>query len=76
MNVLVADNSPAVVSKGLAFLDTLFAKDVKKGKLTEQESVEARARIVAVDGPEAFSSVDLVVEVRRTTLQVIFDDVS
>lgn len=64
VNVLITDRDPAVIAKGFAFIDKLLAKDVKKGKLTEEDAAIARGRISAVSGIEEFHSVELVVEVR------------
>lgn len=63
VDVLMADRDEKVITAGFAFIDKLLAKDVKKGKMTEEEAVLTRARISGVTGLEAFEKVDLVVEV-------------
>ena len=60
----MADRDEKVITAGFAFIDKLLAKDVKKGKMTEEEAVLTRGRISGVTGLEAFEIVDLVVEVR------------
>ena len=64
VNVLLADNSKAQLDKGIAFAEKLLAKDVSKGKLSQQEADETRARLSVVDSIQGLNSVDLVVEVR------------
>lgn len=63
VDVLMADRDEKVIKAGFAFIDKLLAKDVKKGKMTEEESVLVRGRISSVSGLEEFGKVDLVVEV-------------
>jgi 3-hydroxybutyryl-CoA dehydrogenase len=64
--VLIHDRSPAQVSKGLALVDKLLAKDVAKGALASGEAREARDRITVVGeetGLRGLRDVDMVVEV-------------
>ena len=60
--VLLHDKSQAQISKGLALVDKLLAKDVSKGRLQASDADEARSRIRAVDSLEAMRDVDMVVE--------------
>ncbi|KZP08946.1 hypothetical protein FIBSPDRAFT_964386 [Athelia psychrophila] len=60
--VLLHDRSKEQVVKGLLLVDKLLAKDVGKGRLTELEAKEARARISVVDSMEGLRDVDMVVE--------------
>ncbi|KAL4064296.1 3-hydroxyacyl-CoA dehydrogenase [Scleroderma yunnanense] len=60
--VLLHDKSKDQVSRGLALVDKLLAKDVAKGRLQSSEAQEARDRIHTVDTLEAMRDVDMVVE--------------
>jgi len=64
--VLLHDRSAEQVKKGLSLMDKLLAKDVSKGRLTNEEAKEARDR-VSVVGSEAgikrLRDVDMVIEV-------------
>lgn len=63
--VLLVDRSAVQIQKSLSLMDKLLAKDVSKGKITEQEAKDARARITVVPedvGISGFKDVDLVVE--------------
>ena len=64
--VLLYDRSTEQVTKGLALMDKLLAKDVAKGRLSSEEAKEARDK-VSVVGPEAgikgMREVDMVIEV-------------
>ncbi|KAG8807084.1 hypothetical protein FRC19_006880 [Serendipita sp. 401] len=63
--VLVVDRSQAQIQKSLSLMDKLLAKDVSKGKITEQDAQAARARITIVpenEGINGLKDVDLVVE--------------
>ncbi|KAF9012660.1 3-hydroxyacyl-CoA dehydrogenase [Cyathus striatus] len=63
--VLLHDKSSEQVARGLSLADKLLAKDVAKGRITNEEAKEARDRITVI-GPEAgikgFRDVDMVVE--------------
>ncbi|CCA76950.1 probable 3-hydroxybutyryl-CoA dehydrogenase [Serendipita indica DSM 11827] len=64
--VYLVDKSPVQIQKSLSLMDKLLAKDVSKGKLSEQEAKDARQRITVVpeeQGIEGLKDVDLVVEV-------------
>lgn len=64
--VLLYDRSKDQVQKGLALMDKLLDKDVKKGKIESAEAAkEARDRIVVLgeeEGIRAFRDVDMCVE--------------
>ncbi|KAG6830438.1 hypothetical protein H0H92_000741 [Tricholoma furcatifolium] len=63
--VLLHDRSPDQVKKGLSLVDKLLAKDVSKGRITSEESKEARDRITVVGndlGLKGLRDVDMVVE--------------
>lgn len=62
--VLLHDRSKDQVTKGLALVDKLLAKDVGKGRLTDVQAKEARDRLSVVDSLEGLRDVDMVVEVR------------
>jgi hypothetical protein len=63
--VLLHDRSKDQITKGLALIDKLLAKDVGKGRLTDIQAKESRDRIKVVDNLEGLRDVDMVVEVRR-----------
>ena len=69
--MLLHDRSKEQVSKGLALIDKLLAKDVGKGRLTDLQAKEARERISVIDGIEGFRDVDMVVEVRTLDFQCL-----
>ena len=64
--VLIHDRAPEQVTKGLALMDKLLAKDVAKGRLTSEQSKEARDRVSVVGGEHGMKGlrdVDMVIEV-------------
>lgn len=64
--VLLHDRSPEQITKGLSLMDKLLAKDVAKGRITNEQSKEARDRVSVVSGEagvKGFRDVDMVVEV-------------
>lgn len=48
--ILLCDQSDVALDKGLAFFDKLLAKDVSKGKLSQDEADRARASLHKVPG--------------------------
>ncbi|KAF9529801.1 3-hydroxyacyl-CoA dehydrogenase [Crepidotus variabilis] len=63
--VLLHDRSPEQLTKGLALVDKLLAKDVNKGRLTNEQAKEARDRLMIVgkeEGLKGLRDVDMVVE--------------
>ncbi|KAJ7658527.1 3-hydroxyacyl-CoA dehydrogenase [Mycena rosella] len=60
--VLLHDRSAEQVTKGLALMDKLLAKDVAKGRITADAAKDARARVSVVDALEGLRDVDMVVE--------------
>lgn len=67
--VLLHDRSPEQITKGLSLMDKLLAKDVAKGRITSEQSKEARDRVTVVGneaGVRGFRDVDMVVEVCRS----------
>jgi 3-hydroxybutyryl-CoA dehydrogenase len=64
--VLLVDKSSAQIQKSLSLMDKLLAKDVAKGKISEQDAQDARSRITVVPedvGISGLNDADLVVEV-------------
>lgn len=61
--VLLHDRSAAQVKSGLSLMDKLLAKDVAKGKLSQEAAKEARERVTVVDELKSFRDTDMVVEV-------------
>jgi len=71
--VLIYDRSPAQITKGLALMDKLLAKDVGKGRLTAEQAREARGRVEVVGegvGMKGLRDVDMVVEAVSENLQL------
>lgn len=65
--VLLHDRSSEQITKGLALVDKLLAKDVAKGRITSEASKEARDRLSIVNGEaglKGLRDVDMVIEVR------------
>ncbi|KAF8963580.1 3-hydroxyacyl-CoA dehydrogenase [Flammula alnicola] len=63
--VLLHDRSTEQMTKGLGLVDKLLAKDVAKGRLTNEEAKEARDRITVVGseaGIKGLRDVDMVIE--------------
>ncbi|KAF8190828.1 3-hydroxyacyl-CoA dehydrogenase [Pholiota molesta] len=60
--VLLHDRSPEQITKGLSLVDKLLAKDVAKGRLTNDEAKDAKGRITVVAGINGLRDVDMVVE--------------
>ena len=66
MPVLIHDRSGDQITKGLALMDKLLAKDVSKGKIQAIDAKEARERVKVVPpevGLKGLRDVDMVVEV-------------
>lgn len=64
--VLLHDRSPEQVAKGLSLMDKLLAKDVAKGRLTNEQAKEAKDRVTVVGtehGIKGLRDVDMVIEV-------------
>jgi 3-hydroxybutyryl-CoA dehydrogenase len=64
--VLLHDRSSEQVAKGLSLVDKLLAKDVAKGRLTNEEAKETRDKITVVGselGIKGMRDVDMVIEV-------------
>ena len=71
--VLLHDRSSEQVAKGLSLVDKLLAKDVAKGRITNDEAKDARERITVVGsdaGIKGLRDVDMVIEVRRVIWRV------
>ncbi|KAJ7270126.1 3-hydroxyacyl-CoA dehydrogenase [Mycena haematopus] len=60
--VLVHDRSADQVTKGLALMDKLLAKDVAKGRITSDVAKDARDRVTIVSELKGLRDVDMVVE--------------
>ena len=63
--VLLHDRSATQVKSGLSLMDKLLAKDVAKGKMTQEAAKEARDRVSVVDSLSNFRDTDMVVEVSK-----------
>ncbi|GJN88732.1 hypothetical protein Rhopal_001698-T1 [Rhodotorula paludigena] len=73
VEVVLADKSPKQLTKGLQFVDSLLAKEIKKGKLGNEEADRVRKRIRAVeDAVEGggFGEVDLAIEAVSESLPI------
>ncbi|KAJ6497489.1 3-hydroxyacyl-CoA dehydrogenase [Mycena sanguinolenta] len=60
--VLLHDRSADQVTKGLALMDKLLAKDVAKGRITSDIAKDARGRVTVVNELKGMRDVDMVVE--------------
>ncbi|KAF8150517.1 3-hydroxyacyl-CoA dehydrogenase [Mycena galopus ATCC 62051] len=60
--VLLHDRSADQVTKGLALMDKLLAKDVAKGRITADIAKDARGRVTVVSDLKGLRDVDMVVE--------------
>ncbi|KAF7350961.1 3-hydroxybutyryl-CoA dehydrogenase [Mycena sanguinolenta] len=60
--VLLHDRSADQVTKGLALMDKLLAKDVAKGRITSDLAKDARDRVTVVNELRGMRDVDMVVE--------------
>jgi len=60
--VLIHDRSKEQIEKSLKLMDTLLAKDVKKGKLQQSDATEARERVTVVDSIAGLRDVDMCIE--------------
>ncbi|KAJ1960034.1 hypothetical protein IWQ62_004382 [Dispira parvispora] len=56
------DANPTQLTRGLAFIDKLLDKDIKKGKITEVMKQDIQSRITTSSSLEAFNKVDIVIE--------------
>lgn len=63
VKVNLVDTTDAALEKGLKFLQKLLAKDVKKGRLTEEQAKEVAARVTpTTDLISAVKNTDMVIE--------------
>ncbi|KAJ2828891.1 hypothetical protein IWW50_001145 [Coemansia erecta] len=62
LNVQFIDNNPAQLAKGLEFLDHLLAKDIAKGRYTEEVRTQVKARITTAASIGQMSDADFVIE--------------
>jgi len=79
LDVVISDVSQAQLDKSLKFCDTLLAKDVAKGKITQDDSQAARSRISTTTKLADFTNVDFVIEAATEQLDLkrkIFTDLS
>jgi 3-hydroxybutyryl-CoA dehydrogenase len=60
--VLLHDNSEAQLDKGLQGIESRLARQVEKGRMSEDEKAGTLSRLIKAPSIEAASSVDLVVE--------------
>ncbi|GAA5826144.1 hypothetical protein JCM5353_008401 [Sporobolomyces roseus] len=80
--VLLCDNNPAQLKSGVDFMHNLLAKELKKGKIGEEEMLEVKKRIGTVEGISGFGGedgVDLAIEAVSENLKVkqsIFQDLA
>ncbi|KAL2887810.1 putative 3-hydroxybutyryl-CoA dehydrogenase [Ceratocystis lukuohia] len=60
--VSLVDTSKNALDKGLAFAEKLLAKDVAKGRLSQEDADQARSRLSTSSDMGAFTEVDFVIE--------------
>jgi 3-hydroxybutyryl-CoA dehydrogenase len=69
--VLLSDRSSAQIKSSLSLMDKLLAKDVKKGKISQEDANAARERVVVVgegEGVDGLRDCDMVVEAASENL--------
>ncbi|KAI0552632.1 3-hydroxybutyryl-CoA dehydrogenase [Xylaria curta] len=71
--VTLVDNSQTSLKKGLAFADSLLAKDVSKSRITQEQADEARSKLTGVTSIEKLSDVDFVIEAVPEIPKLKFD---
>jgi 3-hydroxybutyryl-CoA dehydrogenase len=69
-DVKLADATIELAQKGRAKIDAILAKQVAKGKLTDDAKDGIVRRIAPVAGPQAFAECDLVVEAATERLEL------
>jgi hypothetical protein len=70
--VLLCDRSEPQITRSLALMDRLLAKDVQKGRLSDADARAARERVVVVkEGISGLGECDMVVEVRSCAFAVV-----
>jgi 3-hydroxybutyryl-CoA dehydrogenase len=70
--VLLCDRSEPQITRSLALMDRLLAKDVQKGRLSDTDARAARERVVVVkEGISGLGECDMVVEVRLCVSNVL-----
>jgi 3-hydroxyacyl-CoA dehydrogenase len=62
LQVLLMDREQAFVDKGLATIESTYAGNVKRGRMTEAQKAEHVGRVKGVTKYEQLSDVDLVIE--------------
>ncbi len=66
----IVDSSPDALARGRNAVEAAYRSSVQRGKLSEDEADERRARIAFTDDMSAFAGVDLVVEAAFEDLAV------
>lgn len=63
VNVNLVDTSDAALEKGIKFMEKLLAKDIKKGRITEEYAKEVTSRVTpTTDLVAAVKSTDMIIE--------------
>ncbi|KKF95813.1 putative 3-hydroxybutyryl-CoA dehydrogenase [Ceratocystis platani] len=70
--VSLVDTSKNALDKGLAFAEKLLAKDVAKGRLSQEDADQARSRLSTSSDMGAFTEVDFVIEAVPEILDLKF----
>nr|KAJ3420596.1 hypothetical protein HK105_005486 [Polyrhizophydium stewartii] len=60
--VILLDSNSEQLKKGVELIDLLLQKDVKKGKITDDERAETLSRVSTTTDMSGFSNVDFVIE--------------
>ena len=60
--VIITDVSPEVAAKGISAIGANLGRQVAREKISQTDADKALKRIVAAEGPQAFSSCGLVIE--------------
>lgn len=70
LDVLILDANTANLDKSLKHMDKVLAKNVAKGKMTEQEAQETKQRIKIASDYKALEAVDFAVEAATENLSI------
>jgi 3-hydroxybutyryl-CoA dehydrogenase len=62
INVVIVDTQKTILDKNINFMDSILAKNVAKGKMTEEERVQTRSRITGSTDIKDLKDVDFVIE--------------
>ncbi|KAF9075536.1 3-hydroxyacyl-CoA dehydrogenase [Rhodocollybia butyracea] len=74
--VLLYDQNPAQITKGLEFMDKLLAKDVSKGRISEEDAKATRERIISINSSSAKDEYDWARELGERGTEMVIEAAS